>query len=84
MRNAKMVYDSIRWDPRLDPRSFSIRYEDRVTGLVDVPFDVFAPGGDVPWHRVRSFRRGELVVWDRAAKIDNLALLIRSEGPDVS
>jgi poly(A) polymerase len=82
MRNAKAAYDSIRWNPRLDPRTFTIRYEDRVTGLVEVPFDAFAPGGDVPWHRVRAFCRGDLVVWDRSERIDRLAMLTRSGPPD--
>jgi uncharacterized protein (UPF0248 family) len=83
MRTAKEVYDSIRWDPRLDPRAFTIRYEDRVMGLILVPFDAFTPGGDVPWHRVRAFCRGELVVWDRVARIDRLATLTRSGPPDL-
>jgi len=83
MRNAKAAYDTIRWDPRLDPGTFTIRYEDRVTGLVEVPFDVFAPGGDVPWHRVRAFCRGGLVVWDRVERIDRLATLTRSALPDL-
>jgi poly(A) polymerase len=83
MRNAKAAYDTIRWDPRLDPRTFTIRYEDRLSGLVEVPFDAFAPGGDVPWHRVRAFCRGDLVVWDRAERIDRLATMTWSGLPDL-
>lgn len=75
MRTAKEIYDRIRWDPGLDRRWFWIGFEDHLAGLVEVPFDAFVPGGDVPWHRIRRFRCGPVVVWDRTENVDQLASL---------
>lgn len=71
---GKQVYDRIRWDEGLDPAWFTIGVVDRETesGIAEVPYAAFVPEGDVPWHRIRYFRMGAYVVWDRAQRVDRL------------
>lgn len=72
---GKQVFDRIRWDEALDPAWFTIGVVDRETesGIAEVPFEAFVPDGDVPWHRLRYFRMGAYVVWDRAERVDRLS-----------
>jgi uncharacterized protein (UPF0248 family) len=72
---SKETYDHIRWDTSLDPLWFSLAYEDRELGVVEVPFESFVPEGDVPWHRVRQFRCGDAIVWDRASRTNLFAMM---------
>ncbi|MEZ4426895.1 MAG: RNA repair domain-containing protein [Nannocystaceae bacterium] len=72
LRPSSEVFDRIRWDPSLDERAFVVGYEDRFSGVEELPLVELVARGDVPWHRVRQVRVGELVVWDRAARIDRL------------
>lgn len=78
MRTAKEIYDRICWDPGLDRRSFWIGYDDHIAGLIELPFEAFVPGGDVPWHRIRRYRCGSEVVWDRTESIDRLSSVQRA------
>jgi hypothetical protein len=55
--------------------------EDRFAGVVEMPFDSFVPGDDVPWHRIRRFRCGPVVAWDRVEKIDRLETLRLTPSP---
>lgn len=71
-RTSREVYDRIRWDARFDARRFTVVYEDRARGDVEVPFLDFVPGGDVPWHRVQALREDGAVVWDRRARVDRV------------
>ena len=71
-RTSREVYDRIRWDARFDARRFTVVYEDRARGDVEVPFLDFVPGGDVPWHRVQCLREDGAVVWDRRSRIDRV------------
>jgi len=64
------VFSRIKWDPALDPSHFTIVYEDRFKGMVEVPFLSFGAARltvdeFVPWHRVFYFKRMGEVVWDR-------------------
>ena len=72
LRTGEEVYHQIRWDARLDPAEFVIGYEDRGAGVEEIPFSSFVPGGDIPWHRIRHYRRGPEIVWDRGERIDRL------------
>lgn len=72
MRTSKEVYHRIRWDPRFDPARFTVGVQTRGSGVVRVPLPSFAPGGDIPWHRVVFFEADEEVVWDRATGRDVL------------
>jgi poly(A) polymerase len=78
---GKQVYDRIRWDPWLDSRRFAIGYQTREHGIQEMPFAEFVPDGDIPWHRLRQIRFGDLVVWDRTRRIDRLAELRASLSP---
>lgn len=70
MRTSREVYDRIRWDARFDPAEFWIGYEARLEDLKEIPFSQYDPGGDIPWHRIWYFRRGQSIVWDRRTRVD--------------
>lgn len=70
MRTSREVYDRIRWDARFDPTEFTIGYEARLETLKEIPFSKYEPGGDIPWHRLWYFRRGDTIVWDRRTRTD--------------
>ena len=73
LRTSREVYDQIEWDARLDAGAFVVDYEERLSGKMRaMAFPDFVPGGDIPWHRVWSFRIGERVVWDRKTRTDLL------------
>lgn len=65
---AREIYARIRWDPAFDPAEFTIGYEARGGGLEEIAFGAFDPG-EIPWHRLRTFRRGADVVWDRRRRL---------------
>jgi uncharacterized protein (UPF0248 family) len=76
LRTSQEVYNRIMWDTtRYDPKSFVIGYLDRFDGMMELPLDEFVPidkGGDIAYHRVYYFRQGDVVVWDRNNRIDNV------------
>lgn len=79
---SREVYHRIRWDSRLDAREFVIGYDAHLEHLEEMPFEAFVPDGEIPWHRVWYFKRGQQVVWDRKQRIDLLSSLTStSQGP---
>ncbi|APR78280.1 endonuclease/exonuclease/phosphatase family protein [Minicystis rosea] len=72
LRPSEEIHHQIRWDPRLDPAAFVIGYETRDARIEEVPYPLFVPGGEIPWHRIRYYRQGTIFVWDRRARIDRL------------
>lgn len=76
LRTSQDVYNRIMWDTgRYDPASFVIGYLDRFDGMMEIALDEFVPidkGGDIAYHRVYYFRQGDVVVWDRNKRIDNV------------
>lgn len=72
MITSRDVHNRILWDARLDASAFVIGYADRhaTGGIVETPAAAWDPHGDVPWHRVRYFRCGDQIVWDRELQID--------------
>lgn len=72
LRPSDEVYHQIRWDPRLDPAAFVIGHETRDGRIEELPFPLFVPGGEIPWHRIRFYRQGAVLVWDRRERIDRL------------
>jgi 2'-5' RNA ligase/uncharacterized protein (UPF0248 family) len=72
LRTSEEVYHQIRWDPRLDPAAFVVGHETRDARIEEVPFPLFVPGGEIPWHRIRFYRRGSTIVWDRRERLDLL------------
>lgn len=72
LRTSEEVYHQIRWDPRLDPAAFVIGHETRGARIEEIPFPLFVPGGEIPWHRIRYYRQGAAIVWDRRERLDAL------------
>lgn len=77
-RTARAALSRLRHDPKHADIKYEVGYEDRfVKGLVWLPLEMW--GGKevededfIPEHRIRQLRRlgDEVVVWDRARKID--------------
>ncbi|GAB3855138.1 RNA repair domain-containing protein [Dactylosporangium cerinum] len=70
LRPVQDVVSRIRFDAKLDAARFVIGYEERGAGIRESPLPLFVAGGDVPWHRVRYVKAGDLTVWDRQARVD--------------
>jgi uncharacterized protein (UPF0248 family) len=55
---------------------FTVVYEDRFKGMVEVPLSQFRKGDEVrdfvPLHRIWLFKRRGAIVWDRKAGIDRV------------
>lgn len=73
LATSREIYHRVRWDPRIDRTAYTIGYEDRSQGMQEIAFGEFEPDGDIPWHRVWSFRRGAEVMWDRKLRLDKLS-----------
>lgn len=70
LRPVQDVVSRIRFDAKLDAARFVVGYEERGAGVRESPLSLFVAGGDVPWHRVRYVKAGDLTVWDRHARVD--------------
>ncbi len=80
MHTSREVYHRLSWDPRFDPGHFTLGYEERGRGLVEIPLPEFVPDGDIPWHRIYYIRHGDEIVWDRRTGTDLIDQLA-SRGP---
>ncbi|WP_144126666.1 poly(A) polymerase [Catellatospora sichuanensis] len=84
MRTSEQIYHRVRWDPRFDPERFVLGVRQRGAEPKRVPLPAFAPGGDIPWHRVLFIEADGVLVWDRATGIDRVdtsgAGLVRHHG----
>ncbi|MEV1001494.1 RNA repair domain-containing protein [Nonomuraea sp. NPDC050202] len=72
MRTSEEIYHRIRWDPRFDPSRFVMGVGQREAAPERVALPAFAPGGDIPWHRVLFVEADGELVWDRATGLDRL------------
>ncbi|MFD7655810.1 poly(A) polymerase [Actinosynnema sp. NPDC059797] len=72
MRTSEQVYHQVRWDPRLDPARFVLGVGQRGARPERIPLPAFAPGGEVPWHRVLFVEADGELVWDRASGLDRV------------
>lgn len=84
MRPADAIHAQIRWDPRLDERSFSIGIDVHASDPKVVAFARFQPGGDIPWHRVLFFTCDGVRCWDRANGLDRVDELAASGGASLT
>ncbi len=74
MATIREVYDRILWDSRLDHRAFSLGFSDRISGNIrEKPLSEWEVDGDIPWHRIRYVKCGEIIVWDRDRLLDLFA-----------
>ncbi|WP_188191399.1 poly(A) polymerase [Nonomuraea sp. SYSU D8015] len=72
MRTSEEVYHRVRWDPRFDPSRFVLGVGQRGAAPKRIPLPAFAPGGDIPWHRVLFVEADGELVWDRATGLDRV------------
>ncbi|CAJ1378509.1 unnamed protein product [Effrenium voratum] len=73
LRTSEDVYHRILHDSvRFSPEEVAIGYEDRFLGPMEVKLLDFTPGGDIPFHRLFYFRRGEEILWDRKHRRDRV------------
>lgn len=71
LRPVQDVVGRLRFDPSFDARRFVVGYEERFAGVREAPLaDFLAGDNEIPWHRIFYIKAGELVVWDRRARID--------------
>ncbi|OJJ15621.1 hypothetical protein BKI52_37700 [marine bacterium AO1-C] len=70
------IYNQIVWNPKLNTEAFWVGFADRMakTGIREKPLLEWANESDIPWHRIRYFRCGEVIVWHREQRIDLFAL----------
>jgi len=71
MKPAHDIYYRIKWDEGLNKSDFKIGYLDRFDGIIEVPFSSFDTE-NIPFHRVRIYKQGGVIVWDRENRIDKL------------
>lgn len=72
LRTSQDLYSRILWDGSFDSDNITIGYEDRFIGIVEVQFQQFYGfrGETIPYHRIRYFKNGDTVIWDREKRID--------------
>lgn len=69
-KGADLIFDRILWDKKFDKSEFSVGYEDRFLGILEVPFLDFSAVKDIPTHRIKYFKRNGEIVWDRVKKLN--------------
>ncbi|CAF2976695.1 unnamed protein product [Rotaria sp. Silwood2] len=75
-RGADLIFNRILHDKTIDRSQVIIGYEDRFTGIHEIPFNEFKKVHEheygVPMHRIRHFKINGQIVWDRTQKLDIL------------
>jgi endonuclease/exonuclease/phosphatase family metal-dependent hydrolase len=75
MATIMEVYNRIVWDTRLNRNLFIAGFHERVSDTIrEKPLAQWDERGDIPWHRVRYIRCGDVVVWDREERIDLISI----------
>ena len=69
-KGADHIFHRILWDKKMLKEEFTIGFEDRFLGILEIPFLEFAQKGDLPSHRIKFFKRNGELVWDRTLKIN--------------
>lgn len=69
------IYNQIVWNPKLNAQAFTVGFADRMSksGIREKPLLEWASESDIPWHRIRYYRCGGTVVWDRGKRLDLFA-----------
>jgi len=81
LKPAIEVIKRIQWDPKLKKEDFTVVYEDRFIGDLEVPLEEFVHG-ESKSHRVRLFKCKGEIVWDKRNKIDKFKDLIDEENKE--
>jgi len=71
-KGSDHVYHRILWDKKFNKEEFSVGYEDRFLGILEIPFVEFNLKTDIPMHRIKFFKRNGEIVWDRVQKTSKL------------
>lgn len=72
-RGADKIYHRILWDEKFNKNDFIIGYEDRFEGIIEESFEVFETlKEDIPFHRIRFFKKNGEIVWERKTKTNKL------------
>jgi len=71
LKGADQIVNRIKWDKKQNMNEFTVGYDDRFLGIMDIPFVEFALKADIPSHRIYYFKRNGEIVWDRTNKIYN-------------
>eukprot|EP00727_Mastigamoeba_balamuthi_P000715 m51a1_g10640 hypothetical protein (1092) ;mRNA; r:11564-15406 len=69
MRTSSDVFNRVRWDPSFNPAEWTVGYEDRFLGMMEVPLEEYDTE-NIPFHRVWLFKRRGEIVWDRENRVD--------------
>lgn len=68
---ASAIIDRITWDQSLNIKDYTIGYEDRFLGVVEIEFEEYkAKSGEIKEHRIQYFKKQNEVVWDKNLRID--------------
>ena len=83
MATGGQVCDRLIWDNRLNSSIFVVGYINRSSQIEikEKPLLEWNSQKDIPWHRMRYIRCGELKVWDRDRRID---LISTGQLPDLA
>lgn len=75
LRTSEDIFNRLRWDESSEHGEVFIGYEDRIEGPMEIVLSQFKPiseDGNIPFHRIWYFRRGDSVLWDRRRRLDNI------------
>eukprot|EP00331_Platyophrya_macrostoma_P017166 CAMPEP_0176474716 /NCGR_PEP_ID=MMETSP0127-20121128/43189_1 /TAXON_ID=938130 /ORGANISM="Platyophrya macrostoma, Strain WH" /LENGTH=239 /DNA_ID=CAMNT_0017870199 /DNA_START=57 /DNA_END=773 /DNA_ORIENTATION=- len=62
IRDGEYVINRILWDTSYNKADFTVGYEDRFLGMMEMPFEEFITS-EVPKHRIRNFKMKGRVMW---------------------
>ncbi|CAF1686174.1 unnamed protein product, partial [Rotaria sp. Silwood1] len=75
-RGSDLIFNRILHDKTIDRSQVIIGYEDRFTGIHEIPFNEFKKVHEheygVPMHRIRYYKINGQIVWDRTKRLDIL------------
>lgn len=66
---ANKMLDRILWDPSLNKEDFTVGYEDRFLGIMEISIEEYMKS-EVKDHRIQYFKKKNEVIWDRHSKTD--------------
>ncbi len=70
-KGADKIWYQILWDHKCNKLEYAVGYLDRFEGMIEVSFAVFETlKEDIPFHRIRYYKKNGETVWDRQKKIN--------------
>jgi len=72
LKGAEQIYNRILWDKSLNHDEFTVGYEDRFLGTLELPFTEFSSKAEIPIQRIKLIKRNEETVWDFRGKVGKL------------